>query len=81
MRADAAHPDQVRDVLSAILDEHEIAERPHLAARIGRIIDSAMGLVEGEHEANERAWAQVLEYPVVDAIGLTIWPGSDEVEV
>ena len=61
MRADASHPDQVREVLGAILEQPEIARNTYLSIRVGRIIGEALGLVEDQHAACERAWGQWLE--------------------
>ena len=79
MHIDASHPDQVREILAGILDDPEIARSTYLCLRIGRIIGEAMGLVEGEHEANERVWAQVLEERA--EIGSRVPGSDDEVEV
>lgn len=79
MHTDASHPDQVREILAGILDDPEIARSTYLSIRIGRIIGEAMGLVEGEHEAYERVWAQVLEERA--EIGSQVPGRDDEVEV
>ena len=79
MRADAGHPEQVRETLAGILAEPEITRNTYLSIRIGRIIGEAMGLVEGEHEANERVWAQVLEERA--EVGSQVPGRDDEVEV
>ena len=65
MHAEDSHPEQVREVLAGILAEPEIARNTYLCFRVGRIIGEAMGLVEGEHEASERAWTQLVGDPAV----------------
>ena len=61
MRVDASHVEQVRETLEAILAQPEIERNTYLVIRVGRIIGEAMGLVEDQHAACERAWGQWLE--------------------
>lgn len=64
MHADASHPDQVRALLA---EAAAVVTSPRERQRVEALHASAMGLVEGEHEASQHAWDQWLDDQAVMA--------------